>query len=79
MREQGVLLEHRVDLTLIGRHVCNINAVHFDAAGSRLDKTGNKTQHGRLAATGRAEKGQELAVLDIKIDMLERNVSRILL
>ncbi|MNN47592.1 hypothetical protein D3C81_1620200 [compost metagenome] len=64
MREQRVVLEHRVDVALVGRQSGGFLAMDADGAGGRLLEAGDQAQAGGLAGTGRAEHGEELAVTD---------------
>ena len=71
MGEEGVALEDRVDLALVGGEVGDVAAVEEDAAGVRLLEAGREAQHGRLAAAARAEEGEELALLDLEGDVVD--------
>ncbi len=65
VREQRVILEHSVHVTLIWRPPGRLGAMNADGASARLFETGDQTQTGGFARTGRAQQGKELAVLDI--------------
>ena len=65
--EQGVLLEHRVDPALVGRHTAQVLAVKNELAGIRGLKTANYTEHGSLAAAAGAQQGHELLAADVQV------------
>ncbi|MNN42007.1 hypothetical protein D3C81_1561590 [compost metagenome] len=65
MREQRVVLEHGVDVALVRRQAGGFLAVDADGAGRGLLETGDQAQAGGLARAGRAEHGEEFAVLDV--------------
>ena len=62
--EERVALEDEADVALLHRHVVDALAAHENLAIGRRFKAGNHAQHGGLAATGRAEQRDELAVGD---------------
>ena len=66
VREQRVLLEHRVHLPLIRRQRGDVLAVKKDTAGLWCDKPGNHAQSGRFAAARRAQKSDELLVMNVE-------------
>ena len=65
VREQRVILEHGVHVTLIRRQPGGFFAMNTDGACARLFETGDQAQAGGFARAGRAQHGKELAVLDI--------------
>ena len=67
MREQRVLLEHRVYVALVGRQVVYAPAVKHDVAGGRRQEPSYDAQRGGLAAARRTQQRHELLVPDIKI------------
>jgi hypothetical protein len=71
MLEQGVALEHRVDVAPVGRNVPNRLAVEVDAARGRLLEAGHHAQGGGLSAPRRAEQGEELAALDRQVEVVD--------
>jgi uncharacterized DUF497 family protein len=79
MRKQRILLKHRVDLAKVRRRVSDVYAVHLDSAFVRHDEPRNQAEHGRFAAAGRAEEGEEFTVLNIEIDMRKRDVAAVCL
>src|SRR5690606_23496197 len=64
VREQRVILEDHADVALIGRRVCDVDAVDDDPAGRRAGESGQHHQRCRLSRPGRAEQGEELTRLD---------------
>ena len=66
MREKRILLEHRVNLALIGRQVGDVFAIKKDIAGFWGNKPGNHAQSGRFAAAGRAKESNELFVVNVE-------------
>ena len=74
MREQGVALEHGVDVALVRRHVVDpITEKHHVAGVGRL-KAADDAQRRGLAAAGGAEQRQKLVVIDIQVDVVENLV-----
>ena len=71
VREERVLLEHRVHRPLVGRHVGDVLAIKKDIARFRGDKTGNHTQGCRLAAAGGAEEGDKFLVVDVQRESVQ--------
>ncbi|MNT46157.1 hypothetical protein D3C72_1827840 [compost metagenome] len=63
--EQCIVLEHRVDVALIGRQADGLLAMNADAAGAGLLETGDQAQAGGLARARGTEHGEELAILDV--------------
>jgi hypothetical protein len=70
---QRILLKY--DAT-IGAGAVHQFAVQTNFATGWLDKAGDAIEQGRLAATRRAERHDELARLDTQIDIGKRNVRR---
>jgi hypothetical protein len=69
-REQGVALEHGVDLALVGRGADHVDPVEQDAPAGGLLEPGHQAKGGRLAATRRAEQGEELAAGHVQVDTI---------
>ena len=59
VREQRVVLEHRVHRTAVRLLVGDVRVADADPAGSGRLKTGDHSQRRGLAAAGRAEQGEE--------------------
>ncbi len=68
VREEGVVLEHRVDVPVVGRQVRDLPALQEHGARARRLEAGDHPQHRGLARSRRAEHGEELAVTDGEID-----------
>jgi hypothetical protein len=67
-REQGVALEHGVDLALVRRGPGHVDPVEQDAAVGGLLEPGDQPQGGRLAAARGAEQGEELPAGHLQVD-----------
>ena len=68
MREQGVTLEHGVDLPLVGRHIVDDLAIEGDCAGCGRQEAADDPQCGSLAAAGGAQQGEEFMIVNVEID-----------
>ena len=73
VREEGVGLEHHGDVAVGGRQVGDVALADVDAAGCRQLQSGDHPERRRLAATGGAEEGDEVALLDGEADLLDRH------
>ena len=71
VREQRVVLEDRVDVALVGRQPGDVLALELDQPGRRLLEAADHPQGRRLAAAGRPEEAEELAVLDLEVDVVD--------
>ena len=71
MREQRILLEHRVHRALVGRHTGDILALEQNFAGIRLQKACDQAQGRGLAAAGRTQQRNELFVMDIEVQSVQ--------
>src|SRR5438445_140696 len=72
VREQGVVLEHGVDVPGVRRHPGDVAAAELDPPGVRPLEPGDQPEQGGLARTGRPEQGEELAGPDLQVDIGER-------
>ena len=72
--EQGIGLEHSVDVALIGFLVLHIFPLHQDAAAGNALKAGDHPQRRGLAAAGGTQQRQELALVNLKIQILYHRV-----
>ena len=63
--EQRVVLEYEADLALLGTEVRDVAAVKHDAAVIDRRQARDRAQQRALAAAGRAEENEELAVRDV--------------
>ena len=68
VREERVVLEDGVDVTLEGRALGHVDTVEQDLAARGQLEAGDHPQDGRLARAGRPEQGQELTVRDVQVD-----------
>ena len=68
VREQGIGLEHHVDVTLVRRDVGHIGAVQPDRARGRLLEPGDHPHRGGLPAPRRAQQREELSLGDRQVD-----------
>ena len=74
VREQGVVLEDRVHVPLERRKPRHVLALELDQAAGRLLEPADHPERGRLAAAGRAEEAEELAVTDLEVDLVDRHL-----
>ena len=71
VREQGVVLEHRVDVTVVGGQVRDVAALEEYGARRRHLEAGDHAQDRRLARARGAEHGEELAVADDEVHRVD--------
>ena len=71
MRKERVVLEHGVDVALVGRHAFGGLAENLDMPLVRLLEAGNEAQAGGLAGARRPEHGEELAFGDVEGDAVD--------
>ena len=69
--EQGVFLEHGVDVAAPRGQCGDVDAAEPDHPGRRLLEAGDHAQHGGLARAGRAEDREQLAVGDGEVCALD--------
>ena len=67
MREERVLLEHRVYGSFIRRDVADLRSVKIEAALVGSLEASDDAESGCFTATGRTEEGDELSVSDVEI------------
>jgi hypothetical protein len=72
VREERVVLEDGVDRPVEGRHAVDGPAAEQDLARGRLLEARDGAQRRRLAATGGAEQGEELALAHRQGDVVDR-------
>ena len=73
-REHPAAFGHRRDAqlhALVRRHVVDRLTVEKDAAASRPKNTGHGLQHGALAGAVRPDAGEDLALFDRDVDVVE--------
>ena len=68
MRVKGVRLEHHRQPALGRGYRVYPSALQEDVAGSRIVEPRDQAQQGRLATAGRADKDDEFAFFDLKVD-----------
>src|SRR6476620_9239310 len=77
LRDRAPVVEHRVlehdPVVVVAARLPRGLAVDGDGATRRLDQVADDAQEGRLAASGRPDQGDELALLDLEVDVLERD------
>src|SRR5690606_31114543 len=71
VREQRVVLEHHAYVALVRRQFVQGATIEQNLAGGRSFEPGQHHQAGGLAGPGRAEQGQELALADIQVEILD--------
>jgi hypothetical protein len=69
--KQGVVLKHRVDVALVRRGARDVLAIEPDGAARRGFEAGDHAQGGRLAAAGRAQQREELALPDREVGVVD--------
>ena len=72
VREQRVVLEHGVDVAVVGRQARHVLAVEQDPAGRGQLEPGDHAQGRGLARAGRTEHREELAGPDVEVDAGDR-------
>ena len=73
VREEGVILKDGVDVAGVRRHAGDIGAGELDRACVGAFEAGDHAQDGCLARAGWAEQREELAVVDVQVDIVYRN------
>src|SRR3546814_619815 len=73
VREERIGLEHHVDRPLVGRHARHVPAFQQDLAPAGDFEAGQHAQQGGLAAPGGPEQGEELALVDVEGDVVDRD------
>ena len=74
VREQRVVLEHHAEVALVRRGSRDRLAVEHDVAGGRRLEAGEHHQRRRLARARRTEQGEELAALDVQVELAHDEV-----
>jgi hypothetical protein len=70
---EGVVLEDHREVPLLRRHLVHQPVADVDPAGARLLQPGGDAQRGGLAAAGRPQEDEELAVLDLQRQLIQRD------
>ncbi len=73
VREEGVVLEDRVHVPVVGRDAGDRSPVEEDLALGRLLEPGDHAQGRRLAAAGRPEQAREGAARDLQRHPVDRD------
>ena len=73
VRPQGIALEHHSRAPLVGRKFCHILLVEKNPAGFRGVKSGDAPQEGRLPASARPQKKEQLARMNPETDVVQRD------
>ncbi len=71
VREECVVLEHRVDVALVRRNSLHVFAGDADESFVGLLEPGKHAQRGGLAATARAEQREKLAGFNLEVDLVD--------
>ena len=66
VRKQRIGLEHHVDRAVVGRHLCDVDAVDMDPPRRRAFETGKHAQQRRLPAARRTQQREKFAAIDIQ-------------
>ena len=72
MRKQGVVLKHRVYVSVKRRERGHVFAVQRNGARRRQIEAGDHPEKGGLARTRRTEQTKELAVHDVEVHTVHR-------
>ncbi len=71
VRVQRVVLEYHRDVAVLRRDVGHVAVADEDAAGVDLFEAGEHAQGRGLAATGRTDEDEELAVTDLEVQLVD--------
>ena len=71
VRVERVALEHHRDVAVLRRHVVDHAVADEEAPVADLLEPGDAAQRGRLAAARRSDEDEELAVLDLEIQVVD--------
>src|SRR5205085_2005533 len=71
MREECVVLEDRIDVSLVGRKALRRLSEDLDMTGGRLLEACYEAQACRFAGAGRPEHGEEFAGRDIEAHVID--------
>ena len=76
VRVERVRLEHHGDVPILGGHVGDVAVADVDRAVVDRFQPGQHPQRGRLAAPGRPDQHEELAVVDQQVEVVDGGPSR---
>ena len=68
---EGIGLEHHADVAVLGRQIGDIPVIEVDGAAGGFQQAGNTVEGRGLAAAGRAEQGNEAALIKGEIDAVQ--------
>jgi hypothetical protein len=71
VRVERVVLEDHRDVAVLGREVGDVAVTDPDLAAVDLFEAGEHAQGGGLAAAGGADEDEELAVLDVDVELVD--------
>ncbi len=71
VRVERVVLEDHCDVAVLGRQVGDVTVTDPDLAAVDLFEAGEHAQRGGLATPGGADENQELAVLDVDVQLVD--------
>jgi hypothetical protein len=71
LRIESVVLEHHCDVALLWSEVGHVDIADVDASLVDVLETRKHPQTGRLAAAGRSDEHQELAVVDVEVEPVD--------
>ena len=69
---QGVVLEHHGHIAVLGGGLGDVPAIQEQLAARDILQAGHHAQGGGLAAAGRADQDDQLAVLDVHVEVKHR-------
>ena len=73
-RVERIVLEHHRDVAVLGRHPDHVLAADLDVALVDVLQPGQHPQRGALARSGRADQHDELAVGDVEVERVDREL-----
>ena len=73
MGEKRIVLEHKSQASLIGRHMRDIHTVHDDLTARRCFKACDHTQSGCFTASRRSQEGQKFTGVNLKVNIIDRH------
>jgi hypothetical protein len=76
VRVERIVLEHHRDVAVLGREVGDVAVADADRTAVDVLETGEHAQRGGLAAAGRADEDEELAVADLDVECVHGGAFR---
>ena len=74
VREQRVALEHEAEVPLVQRHMGVVLAVEEDVALHRLGEAADQAERRGFSTAAGAEEADQLALLDVQVQVLQNDV-----